>query len=477
MHASRLIKMFQILSKKEFRQFKKYVHSPFFNTNGQLIELFEYIDKYYPTLDSRMLSKEHVFRHLFPNDRIFQAKKVSNLMSELSLLVEDFLVQLEFIDNKIERKKLRAEALGKRNLTGSLQKTFQQLDKELDIVPIQDLAYYLSLFQKNHKLYFDYATQKLTPNKEGLLKAMRNLDSFYFLGKLQMGIEMKSRERIYDERHKIHFLDEIIFHVSKDIEEFSPLLRIYYHLVQLAQSENETHFFKAKELFNKCWSNLGLNDKLFIMLCLFNYATPKSSQGNLVFLKENLELYKFGLERNILIANKRLSEVSFINIIAIGIQLKEYNWLEIFIAKYSNYLDLKIREQIKVLSLALIYFSKTEYSKTIELIISHSFPKFINKTRAKSLLLRAIYEELAVDESQYILFISQSQTFERFLRRNKQFSQKYYYLDFIQILRQMAKKRYNKSISQKFILKIRQRVMENENLANKPWVLKKINEL
>ncbi len=479
MHASRLLKLFGILSKKEFRQFKKYIHSPFFNTNAQLIQLFEYINQYYPNLKSRMLSKEHAFRHLFPEIKGFQAKKITNLMSELSLMVEDFLVQIEFTNNRIEQKKIRAEALGKRNLTSSLQKTFHLLDKDLNNASTKDLPYYLSQFQKNHKLCFDKATQNQwsIPEKEALTNAMNDLDAFYFLAKLQLSIEMKSRERHLGEEYSIKFLDEIITLSSTSLSEFSPLLKIYYHLNQLTSSGKELHFFEAKDIYTNHWSSIGINDQWYILLCLFNYSIPLANQGNLLFITELFSLYKFGLENEILLLNGELPATSFYNIVLYGIKLNEYDWLENFIAKYSNFLDFEIREQIKVLCLAIIHYSKEEYTKTRHILISHSFPKSRYKIRAKSLLLRAIYEELANDESQFSLFVSQSQSFERFLRRKKQLTEKYKYINFVQILRQLAKNRYNNSVSHKLISKMKNRISNSPSLANKPWILEKIEEL
>lgn len=477
MHDSRLVKMLQLLSKKELRQFKKYIHSPFFNTNGQLTDLFDYIHQYYPNWASRMLDKEHVYRYLFPDAKAFQAKKMSNLMSELSLQIEDFLVQLEFTNNKIEQKKLRAEALGKRNLTSSLKKTFHKLDKDLNNAPAQDLSYFLSQFQKNHKLYFDHVTQKFNPDKEVLSGAMKNLDSFYLLAKLQLSIEMKSRERVYDEDYSIRFLNEIISISIEDLKGFSPLLIIYYHLMQLTLFREQIDYFKAKETYIKSWQSFKTNDQLFILLTLLNFATRQSNAGNKGFIKEKFDLNKFGLENYILISNGRLSEALFLNIIINGIKLEEYNWLQTYLNNYVSYLDDEIQEQIKVLSEAIIHYSKREYTNTRQLITSHSFPKPIHKIRAKSLLLRAIYEELAFDETQYILFISQSQSFERFLRRKEQLTEKDLYINFIQILRQLAKKRYNNSISTSFIKKMKDRITENQRIANKPWILEKIEEL
>ena len=95
MQQSKLFTLLSGLEAAEFRWLHKFLKSPFYNTNEKILNLFLYIKKYYPDLDSPKLAKEITFQYLFPKQQ-FQAQKMRKLMHELATLVEDFMVAQHF---------------------------------------------------------------------------------------------------------------------------------------------------------------------------------------------------------------------------------------------------------------------------------------------------------------------------------------------------------------------------------------------
>ncbi|MDF1867047.1 MAG: hypothetical protein P1U70_19600 [Saprospiraceae bacterium] len=466
----------QSLSMEELRKFKKFVQSPFFNTNEQLVSFFNYLYKYAPKWDSRMFSKEIVFRTLFPDTPIFDSKKMGNLMSELSLLFENFIVQIEFDTNPLEKNKIKLKALSNRNLTKSLEKQFRQIHKTPNTISsIAGKNFHLSQFEINHKLYFDPSTRKFNKG-QGLKEAMNHLDHFYFINKLQMGLEMKVIERVIGEKHDNHFLDAILNLAHGIADDEEPSLKIYFYLVRSNQARQLEDYTSAKRLFIKHIQDLNNLDRFAILLHLINFAVTQSYSSEKYWLREILDLYILGLEQKILIQNNNISPAAFTNIVINGIKLKEYDWLDYFIQHYKPYLDSDHREQIEVLCQASIFFAKEDFSNVTRLLTSHSFPKPIYKIRAKSVLLKTIYEELSLDDSQLNLFEAQSKSFERFLRRASKLTERESYINFVQILRKIAKARQKNLSLDKFLTKIKYQELQHMNIANKSWVLAKVED-
>ena len=56
-------------------------------------------------------------------------------------------------------------------------------------------------------------------------------DHFYFINKLQMGLEMKVIERVIGEKHDNHFLDAILNLAHGIADDEEPSLKIYFYLV------------------------------------------------------------------------------------------------------------------------------------------------------------------------------------------------------------------------------------------------------
>jgi hypothetical protein len=470
-----MLSLVSSLSNEELKKFKKFVRSPFFNTNEQLVQLFDYIYKYAPKWDSRMFSKHIVYRELFPDSKDFDPKKISNLMSELSILFESFLVQMEVENNPVEKKKIKLSALSKRNLIKPLERQFRKMDKILKTPSPTDKNYHLSQFQINHKLYFDPATRKFNKGR-GLKKAMLHLDRFYFINKLQMGLEMKVIERVTGDHFENPFLDQIIALTKEIGESEEPTLKVYFYLLKSNLFGQKEDFIKARDLFKDHIDQFTNLDSFTILLHLINLAIKRSYTNEEYWLREIFNLYIIGLEKDILIQNNSISSASFTNLVINGIKLKEYDWLDNFIDSYKHFLDSDIREQIEVLCRASIYFAKKDYSNVTKLLTSHSFPRPVYKIRAKSVLLKTIYEELLLDESQLSLFESQSKSFERFLRRTSKLTERRSYINFVQILRRIAKANYKNLPLEKFLNKIKYHELTQMSIANKPWLLEKVED-
>jgi len=84
MQNSKLITLLKALSPEEFRQFYRYIRTPFFTKSADLLKLYEAIRKHYPDFNSPKLEKERLFKHLYPketfNDARFLSKKRMNYL-------------------------------------------------------------------------------------------------------------------------------------------------------------------------------------------------------------------------------------------------------------------------------------------------------------------------------------------------------------------------------------------------------------
>lgn len=291
-----------------------------------------------------------------------------------------------------------------------------------------------------------------------------------------MGLEMKVIERVIGEKHDNHFLDAILNLAHGIADDEEPSLKIYFYLVRSNQARQLEDYTSAKRLFIKHIQDLNNLDRFAILLHLINFAVTQSYSSEKYWLREILDLYILGLEQKILIQNNNISPAAFTNIVINGIKLKEYDWLDYFIQHYKPYLDSDHREQIEVLCQASIFFAKEDFSNVTRLLTSHSFPKPIYKIRAKSVLLKTIYEELSLDDSQLNLFEAQSKSFERFLRRASKLTERESYINFVQILRKIAKARQKNLSLDKFLTKIKYQELQHMNIANKSWVLAKVED-
>jgi len=75
MNKSRLSEIFKSLDKREVKQLRKWVRSPFFNQREDVILLFDYLDKNRPLDKPNKLDRKYIFSKIFPNEK-YDEKKI-----------------------------------------------------------------------------------------------------------------------------------------------------------------------------------------------------------------------------------------------------------------------------------------------------------------------------------------------------------------------------------------------------------------
>ncbi|HMR42783.1 MAG TPA: hypothetical protein PKC40_03075, partial [Saprospiraceae bacterium] len=119
MKKSRLIELFQTLEKPELRELKKFVRSPFFNTQKEVSVLADFLinnrdaNKFPP-------DKTTAFKKIFP-DEAYSDVKIRLVMSALLKCLESYLVVKKALAEESDTKIQLAEVYRSRKLSRHFQ--------------------------------------------------------------------------------------------------------------------------------------------------------------------------------------------------------------------------------------------------------------------------------------------------------------------------------------------------------------------
>jgi hypothetical protein len=469
---TKLVSLLKSLDAAEFRKLHLFLQSPYYNRNQSVIDLYTCLRKYYPKFDSPRLEKEAVFRQLFP-DRPFNMNSLRKLMSALTQLVEEYLLTLEYGQERFLKKRLLAGIYGRRNLFDLFQKSNLELIAELHAAPCRSQDYYAQLFHLNREMFFYPATDRKTSGKELLEQAMENLDSYYTLTKLQLSAEMRTRENILAEKHSIRFLEEIVRESRQSFASKNLLNLVYLNILDLHQGSDDPALFpSAIALFRKIIPGIDRLEQQTILHHLLNHCVRLINLGQTQRRQELFELYKLGIEFDLLIENNQITEITFSNIVATGASMQAFEWTKDFISNYAVFLNEEVREDINALSIALLHFNKMEYDETIEALLRCSFSDILNLLKSRCLLLRTYYEKFLIDDSFYFFLIDQANAFEKSIRRNKKIAKGKTrgYLNFIRFTKKIAQCRFR----HKNTGELQQQLHAEETVSYKGWLLEKM---
>lgn len=468
MHDSKIVGLLKNLDAKEFRLLYKYLKSPFFNYSASITALYEYLRKFHPAFDHPSLDRRKLYGKLFPGET-YDDKKMRNLLHEFYSHLERFLVQLHIRQTSFIEKKLLIRALEQRGPYELFTNKNRELVEDLANRPYRDIQTYLELLQLEESYYFHPATNKLDSGEKSLNDILRNLDNYFIANKLRLANEVQSRQKVVRQDIPLKFVNEVLEEVD---DGGNDMIQFYSLLYQLNTTEAEDLFFKLKKQFFDHLYALSFNDQQVILFQLLNYAIRNGNRGRNVFFKEAFDLYWFGLENEILFENGKLTDSTYTNIVFLGGKLGLIEKIETFIRENSDYLDARVRNDAKNLAMANLLYLKKAYSEIDELIGNVRFESIFYQVRARSILLRALYESFAQDDSYYDLLKARIKAFEKFMRRNDSFSelQRKNYLAFTKFLNTLIKVKLI-PVNRDELQSLKNKILKNDLVPNKQWLL------
>jgi hypothetical protein len=391
MKASKLIALMKSLDAVEFKRLRLFLGSPFYNHDRHVADLYEYLAGHYPAFRSPRLRKETAYPCLFP-EQPFDLNRMRKLMSSLTGLVEKYLSVLEFERDSFRQKKLLAGAYGRRNLTGFYEKETRALAAGLEASPDRGRAHYHEQLDLKLELFFHAGTDKHKSGRELLEAAMGHLDCFYLLTKLQLAAEMRTRENILAEKYSIPLMEEVLRESRQSFAQQNPLVEMYLHLIELHQDPAcAVSPGPAIALFTTLLPTINRREQQNILHHLINHCVRLINRGVTRHRQELFELYRLGIENDLLIENNRITEIAFSNIVAVGASLQAFDWTRGFIDRYAGFLKEETREDVKALSLALWYFNHKLYGLAEHALLGHGFSDLLNLLKSRCLLIRTYF--------------------------------------------------------------------------------------
>jgi len=470
MKNSRLAHILKTFSKKEVREFSKWLDSPAHNQREDVVLLFAYLTKRDYLQKDKYLQKERVFPEVYPKETYDDAK-MRQAMFFLLKQMEDFLIYQELMEDEVRSKTALASVYRKRHLDKSCEKTLRIVEQIQEKQPFRNEQFLRNRYLFQQEKYAYLSGFKRT---ELNLQAMSNaLDTTYFADKLRGSVLMLSHQSVFKTEYNIQMMEEVLRQVETHDFLETPSIAIYYYVLKtMTHPEEEDYFFELKKQIQTHQDKFPQYEVRNLYLAAINYCIKKMNTGNTPFIREAFELFRMGIENKFLIENNIISKSTFLNVAINGMLLKEFDWVENFIHEYQKYLENHHRESIVVYGLASLYYEKGEYDKSMQHLIQNEINDLTLNLNSKSILLKMYYEEEEFDALESLLG-----SFATFLQRKKVMGyHKEGYANLIKLARKLLKVNpYDKKEIQK--LKAQVETTQPLTSSNRKWLLLQVEKL
>ena len=468
-------------SRGELKSFSEFINSPFHNKNNKVIIFFDFLRKYYPDFSHSDLNSEKLFAAMYGNAS-FRESYIRNLLSDLKILAENFLVHTR-VSRKDQKNKILIEELHERDLTVLLNKKIEAFEKETAKRKLKDQEYFLNKLFVYEIKSFVIVDKTLTDSfrKDQIL----SLINFFFISIMESSFHFAVEEQRVNIRHEYTFLRNILEFVKHNEEKFSqiPLLMIYYHLWLSFLNENaDINFRAAKNIFKMNFETLTQTDKKNIYSIMQIYYDNKIRSGD---ISCNFQLLNLLLEmlKHKVISHNRKNSISlnlYRNILILCFKLKEKVKLKYFITEYLKFVRTESRSTISAYSSAHLNFLENNFEEALVMCQRIDFSKLLTTTNenlyfkidVRTLMLKCFYELRSFESA-----LSHLQTFRHFLNNSKiiKESSKENLMFIIRAVNEMISLNFN--YDEYKMVQLKKRIMTSKDNPGTEWIERKIIEI
>lgn len=469
MENSHLIVVLRTFSKKEARDLRKWLNSPAHNQREDVIQLFEYLMAGTHLEEEKFLQKERVFSKLFP-DEPYDDAKLRQSMHFLLKSVEEFLIYQELHEDEVRSRMALSSVYRKRKLDKAFQKAIKSVETLQENAPYRDEQYLRNEYLLQLEKYTFQEGKKRTV-KMNLQEMSDALDLTFLADKLRQSCLMLAHQAVYKAQYNIGFLEEVLQFVERGDFLKHPAIAIYYYgYKSISDKSGQEYFHHLRQEIQKHKDSFPHSELRDIYLMAINYCVAQINAGHADMRKELFELYRNGIETQVLIENNELSRFTFRNIINLGTALKEFNWINTFIKEYQHYLALQHRQNFVQFSLAKLHFAKREYKLAMRLLAQSDFDDILTNLYSKSMLIIMYFEEEEIDALESLL-----ESMRTYMRRKEVLgSHKAIYSNLIKYTKKLIRiNPYDKDEKEKLAVEIQR----TSPLPEKDWFLKQLEKI
>ena len=466
-HHLKLFKILKTLSHKEYLHLIKFLKSPFFNYSLPNIQLCELLKKHHPDFENTRLTPENIWIKIF-DSKPFVSQKFRQLCSDLTKLVEQFLIQLELEQSTTKSQNLLIQSLRKRNDHLLFKKAIKDRLKVMDREEILDAAWFQERIELLEAQYSHPLHNNLVDKDNLLPHLMDSVDAYFLFQKSKTGITLINQQKQINTSYDIRYLS--VLEESNILSE-NVLFNLYQVSFDLLKREQIEDFFKLESLLFPSLSTLAKQEGKLFFINGLNYAVRKINQGKIEFRKDVLRWYKTGLVEKVIFNEEIISVSTFQNIIFTACTEGEFDFCKEFIEMYNEYLPEDLKNSTVAYGWGLFWFYKKDFEKTIAVLITENWEQS-HKLSGRNLLVRTYFECFLLDEEYYYLLKNTIRAFDTFLRRTKEFSKSSLepHLNLMQILTPLSKKIFNSEEQIKIQIWLNQQLEKKKIVISKSWL-------
>ena len=412
------LKFFTLLSaltEKELSEFSKYLKQQH-GKEAVALKVFDYFRKYRSGIEAdKKPDMAYVYRKIFHEEisaNEGNRKNMLNAFSDLHLWLKDFLLTAKACGDSFESQVLWLQILQEKGLEDSFSKEAERFFKETKADRQKGINGYLREATASYFFYRNLIQGGAKPEVDTFQQCLNAIQVCSETIQLKMAAEIANLEKLLPQEPAPKPLKKP---QKKDIDS-AVLPLLYKEALQLVNMPEEIHFTALNKMLVNNVDALEPQELHQVLRYLYNFVAIQNRNGNLAAFAEALHrLNIFALDHDFFAQKNEMTATGFTNIVNVACAQQDYTWVTKFISDKNSLLPEDVRAETVAISNALVSFEKKQFAQTLEQLESTLFKDFNYVIRAKSLVLRSLYE-IDADPDEMADYCN---TFEAMLRRKR----------------------------------------------------------
>ncbi len=476
---NKLFELINSLTAAERQECAVFLQSPYHNRREDVWKLWEWSQNHFGEKGRRTAESNRNVREqsgapfggpealasIYPGQPYDDARW-RHLQSYLTACIEAFLAQRAFEQTPLLGDLHLAAVYRQKGLRKPLEHTLRRAAERLEKMP-RDQHYYRHLYELEWERYA--ATQSQARTRENnLAEVDRAFDVYLVAGKLRLACLMESHRAVFPVEYDNTLLSALLAALDASDLKKEPVVALYFHCYKALTEGNEADFRAFRQELEEQGGALPVDEVRTFLLLAINYCIRRLNTGEPHYVREAFDLYRIGLETRALLENGHLGRFAFKNIVALGLKLEEFAWVESFIGRFEPFLEEKYRAAHRNYNLARLYFARKDYRQAMPLLARVDESDLLLNLDSRVMLLKMYYETEEWDALDALL-----SSFRVLLLRKKKVIG-YHSANYLATLRFVQKLARLNFEDKKAVASFRVETEAKKGLLEKEWLLKMV---
>lgn len=469
MYKSKLIKIYTSFNRKEKALFRKWVNSPMHNQHKDVLLLFEFIFSKRGNLTALSLTKEKAYQFIYAAS--YNDLRLRHLMSLGVNVLENFVRFLIQGSNDFLQEKSLIQFYKDRKLNKFSQQQIQKTKAIQENQTIKDGAYYHHQYELETAIFEQVGEDERvrTTNLQAIFDAYSTAFVIEILRHACTALTYQNLNK--KNQFDIPFLPAVLEQIELGIYPNIVSIQFYYYSYKsLTEPNQASHYHQLKKLLFEHYQELKSSEIKNIHVIALNFCIKQLNNGDENYVQEVFDLFKYGLEYNILIKDNILSRFTYKNIITAALRLKEIHWTSQFLEAYTPYLNPKYQKNYHHFASAKLLYTKGNYDETMRSLHQVEYDDLFLNLDAKMILLKIYYEQGSTDALEALL-----NSFYIYLQRKEVMG--YHQSNYKNIIKFTRKLLSLKPYDKDSLKKLQKQVEQVSPLTEKHWLLEQIRNV